>query len=80
VVLLDPVPSVFNYARDPDDARYVDLAIASRADYLVSRDKDLLDLATSLREVGQDFRKRFPNLRILAPDDLLRELDRIPQG
>jgi len=29
---------------DPKDAKYVDLAIATKADFLVTRDKDLLDL------------------------------------
>jgi putative PIN family toxin of toxin-antitoxin system len=35
------VPSVFQYARDPKDEPYVNLAIAAGAEYLVTRDKDL---------------------------------------
>lgn len=38
------VPSAFVLERDPKDAKYVDLAIATKADFLVTRDKDLLDL------------------------------------
>ncbi len=34
----------FNYPRDPKDEPYINLAIESEAHYIVSRDKDLLDL------------------------------------
>jgi putative PIN family toxin of toxin-antitoxin system len=63
------VPAVFSYPRDPDDEHYVNLAVAAGASYLVTRDKDLLDLMAS-----DDFRQRFPNLTILDPVSLLREL------
>ena len=43
-ITLAEVPRVFEYPRDPDDEPYINLAIASDARYLVSRDKDLLDL------------------------------------
>ena len=38
------VPSLYPPSRDPDDEPYLNLAIATDADYLVTRDKDLLDL------------------------------------
>ena len=38
------VPSLFVLDRDPKDAKYIDLAIATKADFLITRDKDLLDL------------------------------------
>jgi putative PIN family toxin of toxin-antitoxin system len=38
----------FSYSRDPDDEPYINLAITSKADFLVSRDNDLLDLMTSV--------------------------------
>jgi putative PIN family toxin of toxin-antitoxin system len=38
------VPSVFSYARDPDDAHYVDLAAAAQAKLIVSRDRDLTEM------------------------------------
>src|SRR5262245_32761689 len=41
---IDPVPATFALARDPDDEPYLNLAIAAAADYLVTRDKDMLDL------------------------------------
>lgn len=37
-------PSVSTAVRDPDDNKFIDCAVAGRARYLVSGDKDLLDL------------------------------------
>lgn len=34
------IANVFVLERDPKDAKYVDLAIATKADFLVTRDKD----------------------------------------
>jgi len=67
-VLITDVPHVFSYPRDPDDEPYINLAIAAGAQYLVSRDNDLLDLMQD-----GDFRQRFPGLKILDPVALLRE-------
>ena len=65
----------FTYDRDPDDAHYVNLAIAADARLIVSRDKDLLDLMHEARADGLDFRIRFPTLRILDPVRFLTEVD-----
>ena len=66
---LPTVPKVFALARDPKDEPYVDLAVATGARYLISRDKDLLDL------MGDDaFRQQFPGLTVIDPVALLREL------
>jgi len=67
---IDTVPDGFTYRRDPDDAHYVNLADAAKASFLVSRDKDLLDLA-----FDDDFNSRFANLRIISPPQFLRELE-----
>jgi putative PIN family toxin of toxin-antitoxin system len=69
------VPIVFAYRRDPDDAHYVNLAVAANADLIVSRDKDLLDLGNPSRPESIEFHSRFPSLRILEPVQFLRELD-----
>lgn len=69
------VPSVFRsleYPRDPDDEPVINLAIHVRAHYLVSRDKDLLDLDKS-----RDFRLLYPFLRIVDPVTFLQEIERI---
>lgn len=69
------VPTVFSYERDPDDAHYIDLALATSTTFIVSRDRDLLDLMDSANLDAVGFRRRFPSLRILDPVRFLRELD-----
>lgn len=68
------IPMVFTYERDPKDEMYVNLALAARASYLVSRDKDLLDLMRVDLPEGSDFQKRFSGLRILDPAAFLDEM------
>jgi predicted nucleic acid-binding protein len=65
---------VFAYTRDPDDAHYVNLALAAGADVIVSRDRDLLDLVAANRPESVEFRRRFPALQILTPEEVLRRL------
>jgi len=72
--LLTDVPEVFTYKRDPDDAHYVNLALAADAKLIVSRDKDLLDLMDAAKPEAAEFQKRYPALRILSPVGLLREI------
>jgi putative PIN family toxin of toxin-antitoxin system len=67
--LITEVPHRFAYGRDPKDEPYIDLSLAAQARYLVSRDKDLLDLA-----LDTGFRQQFPDLLILSPVALLREI------
>jgi putative PIN family toxin of toxin-antitoxin system len=66
-VFKDHVPAVFAHERDPDDAHYVNLALAAEASLIVSRDNDLLGLMNEKTMEGQTFQARFPNLRILNP-------------
>src|SRR5438132_1365376 len=56
------VPIAFRLDRDPDDEPYLNLAIAMQPSFLVSRDKDLLDLMKD-----DSFRKAFPGLTIIEP-------------
>jgi len=79
-LMVNNVPEIFDYPRDPDDAHYVNLALAAAATLIVSRDKDLLDLADTTRKDGQEFHARFPQLRILDPVQLLQELDASPSS
>lgn len=74
-VMVNDVPEVFRYARDPDDAHYVNLAIAARARLIVSRDRDLLTLSDLSTPAGRDFAARFPSIDVVTPAALLRELD-----
>lgn len=59
---LENVPNAYQLSRDPDDERYLNLAIAAQASFLVSRDNDLLDLMKD-----DAFREAYPNLAIVDP-------------
>jgi|SRR5436190_24299686 len=76
-VMINEIPRIFEYPRDPNDEPYINLAIAARAKYLVSRDKDLLDLMTATDFESKQFRQRFRFLRIIDPVDVLHEIKRL---
>jgi putative PIN family toxin of toxin-antitoxin system len=42
--MIEDVPHVYEFKRDPDDEPFLDLAIATQSPFIVSRDNDLLDL------------------------------------
>lgn len=70
--LIENVPRRFNYERrDVKDEPYINLAIETRAHYLVSRDNDLLDLMKWEKEEGREFQKRFRFLKIVTPENFL---------
>jgi putative PIN family toxin of toxin-antitoxin system len=71
-VWIEDVPQAFHYQRDPDDEPYLNLAIAAGASYLVSRDKDLLDLEPSSSQPGEALRHLLPALVIVDPVEFLR--------
>ena len=64
--MVEDVPTVYRFERDPNDEPYLNLAIAVHAPFLVSRDKDLLDLMND-----DEFRKAYPWLTILDPPAFL---------
>jgi len=68
------VPSFFSLERDPKDAKYVDLAIATKADFLVTRDKDLLDLREPGSSLLQTFEKLSCQCKIVDPFEMLSYL------
>ena len=51
-LLISPASRLFVYERDPKDEPYINLAIAAGARYLVSRDADILDLASGASQDG----------------------------
>jgi putative PIN family toxin of toxin-antitoxin system len=75
-VLIGDVPQAVKLFRDVDDEPYLNLAAIVRADYLVTRDHDLLDLATTHTEEAKDLRRRFPSLKIVNPVRFLGDLKR----
>ena len=65
---------VFQFDRDPKDEPYINLAIAARVIYLVSRDNDILDLADAATPDGERLRHEAPELQILEPVAFLTEV------
>jgi putative PIN family toxin of toxin-antitoxin system len=72
--LVGRVRHVLEYPRAPQDEPYIDLAATVKADYLVSRDKDLLSLMSGHSVVCKQFRQKTHPLRVVDPVTLLRLL------
>jgi len=68
-------PHRFFYSRDPNDEPYLNLAIEVEADYLISRDNDLLDLMKWEQEEGREFQQRFRFLKIVTPVEFLKVME-----
>ena len=75
-ILIDPVPPIFSYSRDPKDEPYINLAVAAGADCIVSRDTDLLDLMTGYMAECKEFRQRFRLLKVIDPVSFLEAVGR----
>ena len=75
--LVSQVSRIFTYERDPKDEPYINLAVAARASYLVSRDTDVLDLARHDNPDGARLRVHSPELRVMGPVSFLAELRRV---
>lgn len=70
--LLENISARFKYPRDAKDEKYINTAIEANADYVVSRDNDLLDLMTSHADEAKEFRRKFRHLKIVDPIEFLR--------
>lgn len=66
-VLLEAVPTHFRFERDIKDEPYLNLAIVSGAQYIVSRDNDLLDLMRRPDPVSNASRITYPRISIVDP-------------
>lgn len=73
-VSLSGFPQIITLPRDPKDEKYVNLAVAAGAGYLVTRDKDFLDLRNDAA-----FRQHFPGLSLLDPVAFLQEIAQTEQ-
>lgn len=69
---VEDVPHYFSYPRDPSDEPYLNLAIHTKATFLVARDRDLLDLMTDYTDEAKEFRQKFRNLKIVGPNKFLK--------
>lgn len=72
--LIKNVPTEYRFDRDPKDEPYLNLAIVTNAIFLVSRDNDLLDLMRVETPEAQDFRARYPGLRIVDAPNFLKQV------
>ena len=70
-VIVRIIPKVFSLPRDIDDEIYINLAIEAEADYIVTRDKDLIDLMTDYDIESKKFRQKFRPLKIVQPLEFL---------
>lgn len=71
-ITINKYPLKYRFSRDPDDEPYINLAIAADADFIVSRDNDLLGLMTGHTDESKDFRQRFRHLKIVEPVEFLQ--------
>lgn len=63
---VNDVPQHYVLARDPNDSKYLNLAITAGASFVVTSDLDLLDLMEPQSAAGVDFRTRFPAVRVVS--------------
>jgi putative PIN family toxin of toxin-antitoxin system len=71
-VFVRHVPKKFSYPRDEDDEPYINLAVTAGADFIISRDRDLLDLMIGHTDECKEFRQRFRPLRVIEPIEFLK--------
>ena len=69
------VPKSFKFERDPKDEIIIDLAVFCEADYIVTWDKDLLDLMAGIDIESKEFRQRFRPLKVVEPIEFLRIIE-----
>lgn len=73
--LIDPLPAHYRYERDPDDEHVLNLAIEAKAQYIITRDTDLLDLMDNSRPEGSEFQRQYPDITILGPGEFFTRLN-----
>jgi putative PIN family toxin of toxin-antitoxin system len=73
-VFVKNVPVRYTHPIDTDDSAYINLAVATDSKLIVSRDRHLLGMMDNTFPFSADFRRQFPDLRILPPDAFMRLL------
>jgi putative PIN family toxin of toxin-antitoxin system len=71
-VIVQKIPQVFSLPRDIDDEIYINLAVEAEAAYIVTRDKDLIDLMTGFDLESKQFRQKFRPLKVVQPLEFLK--------
>jgi uncharacterized protein len=72
--IIEQVPVAYSNPFDPDDSHYIDLAVATGSNLIVSRDPHFLKLMEAAHQEAIDFRIRFPLLEITTPDVLAKRI------
>jgi len=65
-IIIENINQIYKFERDADDEVFINLALSVKAEFLLSRDNDLLDL----RE-DKAFVTEFPKLKIVSPAEFL---------
>lgn len=71
---VNSVPMAWSLYRDPKDEKYLNLAIAANAQFIVTRDKHLLGLMVADDANAIAFRTTYPRIEILLPEPFLARL------
>lgn len=71
-IIVKNVPKFSSLPREVDDEPYINSAIESKAEFIVTRDNDLLDLMTGYDDSSKEFRQRFRPLKIVDPIEFLK--------
>ncbi len=56
---------------DVDDEPYINLAVEADANFIITRNKDLIDLMIGYDETNKQFRQRFRPLKVVNPVEFL---------
>ena len=70
---IDPIHTRFRYDRDPDDACFLELAIAGDATHIITYDKDLLSLLSEHTDAARRLRQRMPRVQVLDAGEFVRQ-------
>jgi putative PIN family toxin of toxin-antitoxin system len=66
-VIIEKPEDIYKFERDENDEVFINLALTVEADFLVSRDNDLLDLAKD-----KFFLETYPKLKVVNPAEFLQ--------
>ena len=72
-VLVRNIPPRLKLPRDSDDEPYLNLTAEVDADFLVTRDQDLLSLMSDYSLEAKQLHRRLPSLQILTPTQFLAQ-------
>ncbi len=73
--VFNKVPQVFSLPCDIDDEIYINLAVEAEADYIVTRDNDLIYLMRGYDFESKQFRQKFRPLKIVQLLEFLQIVD-----